>query len=616
MTGDKVPKHPFPTFELFYFCLVSLAIILYANGLFRNFSKNFFGFPGDSLGTIWNFWWLKFAWSTGLPLRTHIYCAYPFGVDFLNGPFFYVSDLLGLILSSLTNEVSAYNVIKLISFPTSALAMYLLALYLTHNRLASGLVGLAYAFSPFHVIHSMSHFSNIQWMPLSILFLLKTLDRKGTKNAALFALFFGITFVDYAYYGYFIGLLVPIFLLVYLLNKEKRSSLLQSGLLKKAAIIFVVFLIIMFPLVYPLLKSYLNLNPRPSQTSTFAIPVREFSDLLIYAAKPLDYLMPSKYNPFLGWMIPDLGIGPLKGHRYTEHTLYLGWTLILLGGIALYCAFKKKGMLSQRKEDMRVVYLFFAVVIVAALLSGPPFIPLGHYEINYETRQVTAEHKLYLPQYFLYKVFPMFRVYARMGVVVQLALCVLAAFGLREVLSRTKGTKRKYLALSLATLIFVDYAEFPPFRITQIQEPPVYTWLAQQPGNFPIAEYPLGSGDDPYTTYEYLFYQRIHKKYLVNGASKGTPADKFRTSIIDISRPETINNLSRIGVRYILLHQYKYSKGNEYIPLDWLTTVPREKIFPPEYNNGSVPDLTAVKNSIVLIKDFGDTAVYAIRPTY
>jgi len=271
----------------------------------------------------------------------------------------------------------------------------------------------------------------------------------------------------------------------------------------------------------------------------------------------------------------------------------------------------------MNKEKRQTVYLFFAVALIALILSAPPFIPLGGYELNFQTREVIASHKLYLPQYFLFKVFPMFRAYARMGAVALLALSIMAAFGLREILTRISTKKRKYLFLSLFVLVvFIEYAEFPPFRLTKVREPAVYRWLASQPGEFPIVEYPLGGGYDPYTTYEYAFYQRIHAKYLVNGAIKGTPADEFRKKIIDISKEKSIDKLQKIGVRYIIFHRYKYLRGNEYVLIDWVTTPPRNKIYPPEYNDGKVPDLSQVKHRLRLVKDFGDSVVYEIIQSF
>ena len=605
---ENIPR---PLFEVYLFLFSFFLILFFTYPLITNLSGIFFGWPGDSLGGIWGIWWLKFSHHNEIPFQIYNYIAYPFGVDHSYEPLPYISNSFQFLSAILTNDIIAFNILKLLSFPLLALTSYLLFYYVTKDRISSAILGIVYAFSPFHTIHTMVHFTNLYWLPIALLFLLKTLNEGGNRNAVLFGLFWGICFVDNAYYGYFILLLIPFIVGAYLINKNKRNNITRAYYLKAAIISFTIFLLVILPELYPLLKG-VALNNTAGSIQNAGI-VRAFSDLFIFSAKPLDYLLPSVHNPFLGWLIPDLGMGPLKGHKYTEHTLYLGYSLLFLAGYALYNAIKKNGRFGINKEDRHSIYLFLTVAIVAVVLSAPPFIPLGKYEVNLQTREVFAEYKIYLPQYFLFKLFPMFRVYARMGAIVLLAVCILAAFGLRELLLRINTKRGKYLLIFLFSLIiFIEFAEFPSFRITKVREPAVYKWLASQPGRFPVVEYPLGDGFDPYTTYEYKFYQRIHTKFLVNGAIKGTPADEFRKTIIDISKKDTINKLKSIGVKYIILHKYKYLRGNEYVPLDWLTTPPRDKIFPPEYNNGNIPDMKAVKNKVRLIKDFKDSVVYEI----
>jgi hypothetical protein len=598
---------PRPFFEIYYFCAVTAFAIIYSFPLIISLSGIFYGFPWDSLGGIWNLWWLRFSYLNNISFHIHTYLSYSSGYNLSNNPYPYLFNFIGFLLTYFTNEVAAFNIIKLISFPILAITAYFLIFYVTGIRTISAIVGLVYAFSPFHIIHNMAHFANLYWLPLAILFLLKLLREGGYRNAILFGLFWGFTFIDNAYYAYFLGLFVPVFISASILNEEVRGNLIRIVFLKNLLISFLVFLFIVFPMMYPMIKGIFF--PQGSQIVSAYGGNRAFSDLFVFSAKPLDYLIPSKYNPFLGWLIPDFGMSPLKGHRYTEHTLYLGYSLILLGGHAFYCALRKKGQLAVNSKDRQTIYLFFAIAIVAAILSAPPFIPLGKYHIDIQTREIFAEHKLYLPQYFLYKLFPMFRVYARMGAVVLLAVCVLAAFGLREISARINTLRMRYFFLFLFSLIiFIEYAEFPSFRLTMVKEPEVYKWLASQSGQFPIVEYPLGASDDPYTTYEYAFYQRIHKKYLVNGAAAGTPADKFRKEVMDISKEEAVDKLSDIGVKYIIIHKDKYTKGNEYVPLDWLTQPPRDKLFPVEYNDGKIPNIPIKR--LRLIKDFGDVAVY------
>lgn len=597
---------PSPFFETCLFLLSLIFIIIYTYPLITDLIEIFFGFPWDSLGGIWSLWWFKFSYIHGLSSKLHIYLAYPFGYDTSNSPSPYLFNFTLFLLTYFTNEIIAYNILKLISFPILALTTYFLIHYLIKDKAVSAIIGLIYAFSPYHVIHNMAHFANMYWLPLAALFLLKLLKEVNYQNGILFGSFLGLTFIDYAYYAYFLLLLTPIFVAAFVLNKEKSGDILNLAFLKVSLLCFLVFVLIIFPLFLPILKNIFFTTNRETIKN---ILIRNFSDLFIFSAKPLDYFLPSKHNPFLGWLVPDFGLSPLKGHRYTEHTLYLGWSLILLAAYAFYCSLRKVRELGVNKEDRNTVYLFFAVAIVSIILSAPPFIPLGEYQIDFQTREVIAEHKIYLPQYFLYKLFPMFRAYARMGAIVLLAVCVMAAFGLREILAKNNSKKTKYFLLALFSIvIFIEYAEFPPFRLTKVKEPEVYKWLASQSEQFPIVEYPFGAGDDPYTTFEYYFFQRIHKKYLVNGAIKGTPADEFRKEVIDISKNETVDKLKRIGVRYILIHKDKYIKGNEYVPLDWLTKPPRDKLFPVEYNDGKIPDVPM--NKLRIVKDFGDVAVY------
>lgn len=77
---------------------------------------------------------------------------------------------------------------------------------------------------------------------------------------------------------------------------------------------------------------------------------------------------------------------------------------------------------------------------------------------------------------------------------------------------------------------------------------------------------------------------------------------------MDISKEEAVDKLSDIGVKYIIIHKDKYIKGNEYVPIDWLTQPPRDKLFPVEYNDGKIPNIPIKR--LRLIKDFGDVAVY------
>lgn len=53
----------------------------------------------------------------------------------------------------------------------------------------------------------------------------------------------------------------------------------------------------------------------------------------------------------------------------------------------------------------------------------------------------------------------------------------------------------------------------------------------------------------------YLFYQRIHKKRLLNGARHDTIADWINDSLFDLTKSGVPEGLSALGVRYVIIHK-------------------------------------------------------------
>lgn len=574
-------------FALAYFFLAALLAVIYSWPLATGVSNSFFGFPGDSLSGIWGIWWLDFSTSSGLAFREVGYLAHPFGWDFSGAPLPYLFVSAQYALVKAFGDIAAFNIMKLLNFPLLALTTYSLLNYLTRDRETSALFGLAAAFSPYHAIHLMAHFANLYWLPLSILFLLKTLREGGYANPLLLGLVTGLLTIDNAYFGFFFMLLVPLFVVFHLPGRAGAPYL-----LKATALSGFVFSAVVVPMAWPVILGFLL----PGSVGEGLDP-RRLSDLFIFSAKPLDYLLPSVHNPFLGRFVPDLGISPLKGHRYTEHTLYLGYTVLFLSAFAIYAAFR-----DGRPEARRTALLFLAAALFMILLSAPPFIPLGGLDIDIEEKMVSADRKIVLPQYLIFKVFPFIRAYARAGGAAMLAFIVLAAMGFHALFGRS-SRKRAALAC-VALLLAFEFAEFPGFRITRPALPEAYRWLETQPGGA-VIEYPFGSPDDPFTTYEYMFYQRAHRKPLVNTPAEGSLPREFVESIRDIGSEGAALALAGAGVKYVVIHRDKYREGNGYLKYDWLTTPPAEKVFPREWGKepASVPGLKLVMSE-------GDIEVY------
>jgi len=228
--------------------------------------------------------------------------------------------------------------------------------------------------------------------------------------------------------------------------------------------------------------------------------------------------------------------------------------------------------------------------------------------------------RIYFPSHYLFKFFPMFRVYARAGIFVLLCVAVLAAYGLKFLLeaianSQLPGMVKKCLTthgwLLLAVPILFENLNFPPFHLLDLSKTPeVYTWLAEQPGEITIVEYPrdmeLGGGCTPNVSPEVrkdycpscsLYFQTIHHKAIFTGDSL-EPSD--RQTIADLSSEETHRILSENGVDLIIVHtEDPFPQRN---PLDSCQS--RRIMEKPE----------KVTGGLKLIEQFEGAVVYEVQP--
>jgi len=227
-------------------------------------------------------------------------------------------------------------------------------------------------------------------------------------------------------------------------------------------------------------------------------------------------------------------------------------------------------------RHQRGVSFFVFAGIVALIFSHAPWTDIGPFRI-------------FFPSYFLYKIAPMFRCYARLGALIMLSVSVLAGIGLAGILQKIKFPKKQGILVAIIILlVFIEFAPtFPVPMINAVNPPPVYEWLSKQEGDFIVAEYPL-EGDS-----EYFFWQRIHQKKLVNGALPGTRADEVRKEIISILDPRTPGILKYLGAKYVILHSGKYATSDEVAII------------------GEVPDIQK-QLGLRTVKSFPEAEVYEI----
>lgn len=522
--------------------ILCLLIVVMTFPLVFKMSSHMPGFfsTDEPYGALWSMWWQRYAFQNNTASSFCPFIAAPFGINFGSSTVSYPTwQLLGKGFSIMTNEIIANNIFILISFVLTAIIVYFLVYHLTKNRLAGFLSSVIYTFCPYHFARSWQHLAiaQVQWMPLFIFALLYLRENKSYKAVIFVAISYFLIACFELGYAYFMAVATVVFI-IFTIFYYKRKSLRVIWLISLG--IFLAFLFLS-PQILKIIKSMLMGATTADLTSSMY--KRPFEDLFAQSAKPLSYLLPSAQHPIFGKFTQYFVGDFLYGVSFTEHTLYLGWTTIALSFIAFRYWRRNKLKKMTEKENFAIGY-FILLAIVAWLFSQPPWWKFGSIRI-------------FLPSFFMYKILPMFRAYARFGIVVMLAMSVLAGFGLKFILEKFKTQKAKILITCLfSCLVLFEFWNYPPFKVIDLTKyPVVYDWLKEQNRDFVIAEYPLDvEGQDEM----YKFYQTKHGKKMINGTIPGTPANKISHSIIKLSEPRTAGTLKWLGVEYVLVHINKY----------------------------------------------------------
>jgi hypothetical protein len=547
-------------------------------------NSTLFGDYGDTRGGVWWLW----ARINGLldgPIN-HLIAA-PFGLpndrDFSQP----VSDWLSIILARLTNEIAGYNLFVFLAFPLTAIATYFLLNWLLHNRIAAVAGGLIFGFCPAAVMQAAAGhapFAFNAFIPLFLLALFYNRAQRTLVSAFCASSCFALITLTALYFGYF-AIYIAVFFVVFDLLNNKGGDRRAIFLNYLYAAIFAGVLIL--PFEYKAIYQQIAVG---GDTLAKVGRIRDFRELNIYSSRPWEFLIPSIDHPVLGRLFYDFVRTHLHGSNVPEQTLYLGMVPVglLLAGIV---------HVVRRKLDAgyRSYFLFFAFgALWVYFLSLPPLISLGG--VNVPTMS-----------FFAYKVAPMFRVYARFGILVNLFVACAAAVVLAHLYQRMKRARYYAMLAILLPLLMFEYWSVPPGYALAVDQPPkVYRWLAEQPGDLIVAEYPMMRWDEA-AIYTYYFWQRIHKKKLVNGASpENARAWAFFEKVRNLGDPQTPALLKAEGVKYVIVHKRMYAEGP--IP------APIKRYYPAldsgaAYSGGIAP---SILYPLKLFKTFGTDMVFLL----
>lgn len=522
------------------------------------FTKYFYGFLEDNTGLF-----VLPRLINGLNGCTD-FVGYPTGMcqNLLqnNQPFIFIPAFL---LAKLLHPVLAYNLIIL-----GGLALNFLFARRFFNQLFGRLISLllatTFVFSPYLVYQGRSHFDLIQVWPLIWFFHTLFFSQSRHKAIYLELLLTLITGLS-NYLGYFTVLATALYLGFSFLATRGRRDAIRNYLpqVVKAALIFI-FTTLLF--MAPYIKSnYFSPRIRMEDAVDARAVNRPFEDFVIFSSRPWYYVLPSVDNPLFGGLtqriLDRLGNGSnylTQNYFKAEHSAsFLGWVTILLAFVGIIgckvrrCDVLVAGPMSACggrpspqtpcplpiKPDALALLLTIVGLII---LTMPPSIVIKGFEI-------------YTPSYLLFKVFPMFRVLSRMGVLILFLTLIFTGYGYKILsdfmLKKNMGLATVRSVLVILTLFSIVQLYVPP-KITHVGTPPkVYSYLGQTDSfKSPIVVY-------PYTkTNEAFFWLTAHQKALINPRFYSNKASNFEsesfTNLLKTTRG--LEQAKALGAKYLV----------------------------------------------------------------
>ena len=426
-----------------------------------------------------------------------------------------VPALMGApLLYAGAGPVLVYNLLMFASFVFTGVGMALLVRELTGSTLAGLACGAMAAFLPYRFDH-YSHFQllQMQWVPFALWALHRLLDDGRMRFGVALGVFVGAQGLTSMYNAIFLGTFLAVVGGVLLAMDLARAKARWKPLLASVAIAGA----LMAPVVIVHARARAVVGERAR------------SDAEVGSAQWKHFLAASPHNYVHGARSRRLG--------EPERRLFPGLVALLLAVVGLWPPWTRT----------RAAYALglLASVDIARGFNGWLYGWLFDYVLPFRSLRVPA----------------------RMGMMVSLAIVVLAGYGLARLLPRIRRVWQPVAAIIVGLFVLIESWAGPLSpRLVSVTAPEPYADLLRDKGDSPrvgvvrresdsppavLLELPIGR-EDPTV----MYYSTFHWQSLVNGYS-----GFFSPSFIDLVNrldtfpdPSTDDVLLARGVRYVTVH--------------------------------------------------------------
>ncbi len=481
---------------------------------------------GDSAFFAWEIGWTVHALKTDPASLPHANIFHPLRYTLGMDEPVLGTTLLVLPLAPFTDDaVLLYNLVRLLTFLVSALTAFWLARELGVSEWIALVAGALFAFSPIRT-DQVAHLSTLgtQWWPLVLLFTIRYARHGRPPDSLLAGLFFVLAFLACGYHGVIAAAVLPPVLLVLFWGRWQR--------LKRGALATLLAGLALLP-VYRMHQRALEperYSRGTEETIQYSAPVESFlatnSWNRVYGEATAAFRAAGPNNLFPGLVVPGLA---------------------LAGALVLW----RRG-----ERPSREAWALTALVLCAVLVALGPRVRVFGADLGPAPWGLLRE----IP------IFQMIRVTSRAGVFLALPLVMLAALALEKLKpGRALLAAVGLLALAETVIAPIPMPEWSKVIDTRREPPPVYRWLAEQPGRDAVAHLPMldvyGLERRPaFHESIYMVYSTLHWKPLVNGYAGIEPRRyvQLRELLRSFPSQESLAALRGAGARYVVVHRRGY----------------------------------------------------------
>lgn len=404
------------------------------------------------------------------------------------------------------NPATIYNVALLAAMALSGFTALLLAHRLTGNAVAGIAAGMVYAFAPYRFDHYMHlELQIVFWLPLALILIHRILAEGRIRDGVLLGAMVAAQTLSSVYAAIFFVAYCALFIPLMIAGASTPRSWRPALPLAVAA-----------ALTLTLVTPYAIAYQRASRT----VGTRTLDDVRHYGASLANYAAAPPSNRMYGKTLAHLGADELF--------LFPGAAAIAFGVVGALGA----------TGPTRLAYLG-ALILAFDLSRG-----LDGWTYGWLFEHVSPFRALRSP--------------ARIGILVNLSIAVLCAYGVAWVLPKIRHPVwRQGAGAVIVAVLIVEYASSPVLTLAPAPSK-ADSWLAKQP---PVIVIQLPMTRD----WLYMFQGISHPQNMLNGYSGYVPGSYPTTREAMRSFPDdrSLTYLRNLKVDYVIL------RGQYYAPAEW-----------------------------------------------